>query len=99
MYSKWRGYMAQKAKESRQIKKAREKLKKNLDTQQKKFTSEALQNMAKKIRTLLVRHHEPAHLRKRKFTIFDENAHSARTKSRAILKLQQMLQNNVLRMD
>ena len=92
--------MAQKAKESRQVKRAREKLKKNLEIEHKKFTSEALQDMAKKIRTLIGRHHpEPNFLRKRKFTIFDENVHSARTKSRAVLKLQQMLQSNFIKKD
>lgn len=92
--------MIQKAKESRQVKRAREKLKKTLEIEHKKFTTEALQDMAKKIRTLLVRHHpEPTFLRKRKFTIFDENAHSARTRSKAIIKLQHMLQNNLLKKD
>lgn len=84
--------MEEKAPESRQIKKARARLKKNLEKEHQKFTSETLQEIGKKIRGSITRHHkEPNYLKKHRFTFFDENAHPAKLKSKQILKLQEML--------
>ena len=45
-----------KVKESRQVQKAREKLKKHLEVEHQQFTTDALQEMARKIRFALFRH-------------------------------------------
>lgn len=85
-----------KANESRQVRRAREKLKKNLEIEHQKFTTESLNEMAKKIRSSIVRHHSESFLKTRKFTLFDENSHTAKTRSKQILKLQGMLQSSSL---
>lgn len=87
--------MSKKTKESPQIQKARNKLKKKLHIEQKKFTSEALENMTNKIRMMISKHHpEKSYLKQKKFTLFDENTHTAKTKSKHIIKLRKMLEAN-----
>ena len=84
--------MGQKAKESSLVRKAREKLKKQLQYEHKQMTSEALGEMSKRIRSSIARHHpEASYLKKRKFTLFDENLHSAETKSHHIRKMINLL--------
>lgn len=92
--------MRQRAKESRQVEKAREKLRKKIEAEHQKFSSKALQEIAIRLRTSISRHHpEMKNLKQRKFTLFDENTHTAETKSRQVLKLQKMLQQGVIKMD
>lgn len=83
-----------KAEESPQIKRAREKLRKNLEVEHQHFTTEALQEMTKKIRSLVIKSHpEVRYLRSKKFVLFDENIHTAKLKSKQIQKLQDTLKN------
>jgi len=85
--------MSPKAKESTQVKKAREKLKKQLQVEHKQITSNTLGEMSKRIRSSIVRHHpEGSYLRKKKFSLFDENLHTAEIKNRHIRKLVRLLQ-------
>lgn len=89
--------MSKKAKESASVQKARNKLKKQLSIEHKKFTTEALEKMGQAIRMTINRHHpENSFLKKKKFTIFDENAHTAATKSKHILKLKKMLESSTI---
>lgn len=77
--------MGTKAKESVYIKKAREKLKKELAKADKKITERALYQMSRIIHRWIDRHAEervPI-----KFEFFDENRHSAKTKSKFIRNL------------
>lgn len=92
--------MKNKASESKQVTRAREKLKKRLAIEHEKFTRDALLEMSQKIRSSLVRQHpEPSFLKKKKLTIFDENKHTAQTKSKQILKLEKMLKQSFFKKD
>lgn len=84
-------------KESRHIQKARSKLKKRLQMEHRHFTTEALEEMTKRIRQTIIRHHpEMGYLKSKKFSLFDENHHTAKTKSKYILKMQKMLYSSRL---
>lgn len=84
-----------KAKESSQVSRARNKLKRQLNVEHKQFTSEALNQMAETIRLHIKTHHpEKGFLKKKKFVLFDENQHSANTKSLFINKLYKMLRSS-----
>ena len=81
-----------KAEESGRVQRARKKLERTLEVEHKKFTTDALHSMGQKIRQMIVRQHPQAtFLKKRKFSLFDENAHTAKTKSKRILKLEHYL--------
>lgn len=85
---------ASQAKESREVQRAREKLKKSLEKEQKEFTRSSLQDAVTRIKSSIERHHpEPSFLKKKKFTIFGEGTNAAPTKSRQIIKLQKLLTN------
>lgn len=84
-------------KESRHIQKVRSKLKKRLQMEHRHFTTEALTEMANRIRHTIIRHHpEMEYLKGKKFSLFDENHHTAKPKSKHILKMQQMLYSSRL---
>lgn len=80
--------MAVKAKESPQVQKARRKIKRQLKAAERKMNPETLKAMSQLIKQQLARHQsERINLRKREFTIFDENQHPAKTESKFIMKL------------
>lgn len=83
--------MRKKADESRLVKTAREKLRKRLIVEKNRFSPEALSKVRTAIRASIQRVNQPDFLEKRTFSLFDENLHSAKTKSKAILKLQTIL--------
>lgn len=77
-----------KAKESRQIQKARKKIKKQLAEAEKRINPEALKSMSRLIQRQIARHSsERINLKKRQITLFDENQHSAKTESRFVSSL------------
>jgi len=74
-----------KAKESRQIQKARQKIKKQLAAAEKRINPEALDSMSRLIQRQIARHSsERIDLKNRQITLFDENEHPAKTESRFI---------------
>lgn len=79
--------MKKPAKESKQVTNARKKLQKTLEIEHQKFTTEALQEIAKSLRASIARHHpEPEYLAKRKFILYNSNENPAKIKSKQILK-------------
>lgn len=83
--------MVKKAAESRLVRTARKKLEKRLDQEKKSFSPEGLARVRAVLRATIVRQHDPDFLEKRTFALFDENTHSAKTKSKAIQKLSALL--------
>lgn len=85
--------MSIKAKESRQIKKARKKLKKQFASEEKKINAEALQRMDRAIHHYINRHAgERIDLKSKTFTLFDENKHPATPESKFVLEMLKDLQ-------
>lgn len=81
-----------KVKESPQVKKIREKLRKEIQKEHKIMTSKGLKEISKKVRALLQRQHPPSKsLKQKDVTLFDENQHPAAIKSKYILKLHELL--------
>lgn len=81
-----------KAKESPQVQKTRAKLKQRLKIEHSQITSKALNDVCDAIRKVLARNHpKPKNLKQKEVTLFDENKHSAGTKSKYILKLHRLL--------
>lgn len=89
-----------KAKESPQIIKAREKIQKQIQKADERTSPEAIKSKTALIQRQILRHknervslkeNKPANLKERTVT-FDENAHSAKTKSRHVSKLMKNLQ-------
>lgn len=73
---------------SPQIEKTRQKLKKILDSEHKKFSTKALRNIAQQLRASLVKQHpEWASLKNRNVALFDENRHSAAPQNKKIVRL------------
>lgn len=90
--------MSTKAKESRQIEKARNKIKKQLLAADQRTNEETLKAMSQLIKKQLERHRpERINLSKRQFTTFDENKHSARTESKFVSKLLKQLKNEPIK--
>ena len=82
----------EKAKESAKIKKARAKLKKQLASEDKQVTPDALNKMSQAIRTWITRHaEERVNLREKTFRLFDENKHPAGTKSQFVREKRSLL--------
>ena len=80
--------MSTKAKESRQVQKARDKIKKQLLAAEKRTNTETLKAMSLLIKQQLERHKpERITLSKRQITAFDENKHPARSESKFVSKL------------
>ncbi len=81
-----------KAKESNQVKKARQKLKKQINEEHKKINPQSIQKMSESIKNWISRHaSERVNLKDKSFSVFDENQHSAKVKSHFIRKLNNQL--------
>lgn len=84
--------MTTKAKESPRVKRMRQKLKRQIAQEHKKMTNQALDQMSAAIKQLIRRHEgERVRLKDKAITLFDENRHSAKEKSKAILKLRDFI--------
>lgn len=84
--------MATKAKESRQILKARQKIQKQLEEADKFTTAEALKTMSKIIQHQLARKKtDRINLKSRSIVLFDENQHPAKTESKFVSRLLKQL--------
>lgn len=82
------GVMNDKAAESKQVQKAREKLKHQLQEEQKLVTEEALRKGSEEIKSWITRHQkERIKLRGKDVSLFDENKHPAKLHSRYIKHL------------
>ncbi|MFQ5729023.1 MAG: hypothetical protein ACE5GN_01510 [Waddliaceae bacterium] len=80
--------MGIKAKESRQVQKARKKLEKQLEAEHKLVNKKALDQMKKAIQIWIKRHKEDRiALLERPIELFDENRHSVQTKSKFVSHL------------
>lgn len=83
------------AQESVQVKKAREKLRKQLEEEGKRVTPEALKEMQDKIYRWIERHsRERINLREKNialYSLFDNDAHSAKTMSKFVQKLRDQI--------
>lgn len=77
--------------ESRYIETAREKLKLKIQRESRRFTPEAIERAISTIKRSISRHHAPGFLKNKEFTLFDENLHPAKVKSRQIAKLKSLL--------
>lgn len=74
-----------KSQESIQIKRARRKLKKQLQEEEKQITPQALQKMSQSIHQWISRHSDDRiQLKDKNITLFDANQHSAKIKSKFI---------------
>jgi hypothetical protein len=86
-----------KAKESRQIQKARQKIKKQLAAAEKRVNPDALSSMSRLIQRQIARHSsERIDLKNRQITLFDENQHPAKTESRFISTLMNQIKQERL---
>lgn len=86
--------MTTKAKESRQVEKARKKIERQLLAAEKRTNAETLKAMSLIIKKQLARHQsERINLSKRQITTFDENRHPAKTESKFVTKLLKQLKN------
>lgn len=83
------------AQESDQVKKAREKLKRQFEEESKRITPEALKEVQDKIYRWIERHsRERVNLRERniaQYTLFDTNEHPAKTTSKFVQRLRSQL--------
>lgn len=83
-----------KAEESPQIKKARQKILRQIEAAEKRINPEALDRMSLLIKRQLTRHSpERISLKSKSITLFDENRHSAQTESRFIKRLMQQIEH------
>lgn len=86
--------MNTKAKESVQIQKAREKIKRQLEAADKRFNPDTLARMSLLIQKQLARHQpERVSLKKRQVKAFDENQHPAKTKNSFVKHLLSQLEH------
>lgn len=77
--------MSKKAQESAAVKRAREKLKKRFAEEDEKTSERAIEQMKQAIRIWLARHAEDrVNLMDKTIKLFDENKHSAKTKSKFV---------------
>lgn len=85
--------MIAKAEESKQIKKARKKLEKQLLEESKRINEKAIHQMKKAMQAWIERYqHERVELQER-LELFDENRHSVKVKSKFVQQLMNQLQN------
>ncbi|KAF3362265.1 Uncharacterized protein PHSC3_001184 [Chlamydiales bacterium STE3] len=83
------------AKESQKIQKARQKLERKLQAEQKKFTTEALKEVSRRIQLNFARHYpEETYLQDRNFKQFDKNHPTAKIKSHHIIKMKELLESS-----
>jgi hypothetical protein len=86
--------MGIKAKESKQVQKARKKLERRLEAEHKLVNQKALDQMKKAIHIWIKRHRdERVSLIEKPIELFDENRHSVQTQSKFVSHLLQKLQN------
>lgn len=79
-----------KAKESPAVQKARQKLKKRIQQEKKKFSPEVLRKITAALEYELARgSKERIHLKDKEIRLFDENNHPAAIRSRFVLNLLQ----------
>lgn len=84
--------MMTKAKESKQIEKARKKLKLQIQEEHKLATDAALQKVSQDIKNWISRHsQERVALKQKDISLFDENRHPAKIHSRYVKHLLQEL--------
>lgn len=84
-----------KAKESAQIQKARQKIQRQIEAAEKKFTPQSLSKMTLLIHRQLARQSaERISLKDKSITLFDENRHSAKTESRFVRKLLEHIEHS-----
>lgn len=84
--------MAIKAKESRQVEKARRKLKLQIQEEHQLVTEAALHKVSQDIKNWISRHaEERIKLKQKDISLFDENQHSAKIHSRYVKHLLQEL--------
>ncbi|MEX1012679.1 MAG: hypothetical protein WDZ27_03200 [Waddliaceae bacterium] len=80
--------MAKNAKESKAIQKARQKLKKQFDEENRLINEKALSRMRQAIEIYIKRHaDERISLKSKEISLFDENKHPAKVKSQYVLHL------------
>lgn len=89
------GIMIVKAKESRQVQKARLKLRNQLLEEHKLFTENALRKVSEDIKNWISRHaKDRIKLKEKEISLFDENKHSAKTHSRYVQNLLEELSHS-----
>lgn len=80
--------MVSKAKESKQVEKARKKLKLQIQTEHELLTATALQKVSQDIKTWISRHaQDRIKLKQKDISLFDENQHSEKIHSRYVKHL------------
>jgi hypothetical protein len=80
--------VATKAKESKQVEKARRKLKMQIQEEHQLVTETALQGVSEEIKNWISRHaQERVRLKQKDISLFDENQHPAKVHSRYIKHL------------
>lgn len=85
--------MASKAAESLQVQKARKKLEQKFAQEEKRVNQAAIDQMKKTIQLWISRHQsDRIKLKKKTIELFDENRHSAKTKSKFIAHLAHKLE-------
>jgi hypothetical protein len=88
--------MSSKAKESPQVQHARKKLKSQLATEEKRVTDAALDRMRESIVSWLDRHADDrVPLVSKVFTVFDENRHPAKVRSKYVYRLLHQLKTQI----
>lgn len=86
--------MANKAKDSPQVQKARKKIKQQLDKADKRINAEALSEMSRLIQRQMQRKAtDRVNLKSKTVTFFDENRHPAKTESKFVRRLLKQLQH------
>lgn len=86
----------QKAPESTHIKKARQKLKRIMETEAKEFNTERLEKMADVMRQWINRYAgERTPLSEKNIELFDQNKHAARTASNYVKELRSKLRQTL----
>lgn len=84
--------MGTKAEESHQIQKARKKLRKQLDEENKLINEKAISQMKKAIQIWIQRHQDERVELQERLELFDENRHSVKAKSKFVTHLLDQLQ-------
>ena len=89
--------MASKAAESLQVQKARKKLEKKMISEQKQLNIAAIEQMKRAIQIWITRHQtDRVSLQQKTVELFDENQHSAKTKSKYISHLLHKLRKEAI---
>lgn len=89
--------MGPKAEESRQIKKARKKLEKQLAKENELINEKAIQQMKKAIQIWINRHQDERVELQERLDLFDENRHSAKSESKFVNHLMSQLKKEAIK--